>query len=409
MPVIREQNPSQFMGSDAVQKTWLRASEAAAEVWFQAALWMRREMEKREIDIRCRNKDYTAEIALNHLPANDKQIPGVQDAGTEDVEETEIRILNPCMSIDIYEILDSWMREWNETPETNTEEWVLTAFPVLADGRVALLFESEILEYEVDEEGDLTSRTIENHYRVLVYDPKNVGQVDRYRFKIFGGYAATIFFKEGKLYAPVSVTGKSQYTALRVWPGSDDEHQILIGDDINCLAVTGAGDVIVSYDRSNDLREETEEGAPLISIFRTDGTQQDIPRFSEEDTGDFVIDVTLDTQERIWTLLSDAETAVIYDTDGSIMSYSLPVSNVSALAVPKDRRCIYATSEDEKAGCILFRIPMTTEGEEDEEPVLCAVRTPEGDALINQSCSFLKNIMAAIIDNVLYIIDLDEQ
>ena len=34
-------------------------------------------MGKREIDINCRYKDYTAEVTLNKLPANDKQMSGI--------------------------------------------------------------------------------------------------------------------------------------------------------------------------------------------------------------------------------------------------------------------------------------------------------------------------------------------
>ena len=72
-----------------------------------------------------------------------------------DEEEIEPVVLKPCMSIDVLEIVNGWMEEWNETLEICTEEWNLVAFPVLADGRVALLFESPILEYETDEEGEL--------------------------------------------------------------------------------------------------------------------------------------------------------------------------------------------------------------------------------------------------------------
>ena len=47
--------------------------------------------------------------------------------------------------------------------------------------------------------------------------------------------------------------------------------------------------------------------------------------------------------------------------------------------------------------------------EEDEEPEICAVQTPEGNAVFTDGSSFLKNIMAALIDGVIYVIDLNEQ
>ena len=311
-----------------------------------------------------------------------------------DEEEIEPVVLKPCMSIDVLEIVNGWMEEWNETSEICTEEWNLVAFPVLADGRVA---------------------TIENHYRVLVYDPKSGEQVGKYRFKIYNGYATTVFFKGDRLYAAVSPEGECQYTALQVWPGSDDEHQVRIGDDINCLAATGAGDIVVSYNGSDGSLEDAEEegeAPPLISIFCADGDRKDIGCFYDEDTEepseDYVIDVTLDRQERIWAMLDDEETAVMYDKDGSLTVYSLPISGVSALAVPDDCSCLYASSQDEEEeGCYwLFRIPMTEDDEEDEEPEICAVQTPEGNAVFTDGSSFLKNIMAALIDGVIYVINL---
>ena len=332
-----------------------------------------------------------------------------------DEEEIEPVVLKPCMSIDVLEIVNGWMEEWNETSEICTEEWNLVAFPVLADGRVALLFESPILAYETDEEGELQADTIENHYRVLVYDPKSGEQVGKYRFKIYNGYATTVFFKGDRLYAAVSPEGECQYTALQMWPGSDDEHQIRIGDDINCLAATGAGDIVVSYNGGDGSPEDAEgegEAPPLISIFCADGERKDISCFYDEDTEepseDYVIDVTLDRQERIWAMLDDEETAVMYDKDGSLTVYSLPISGVSALAVPDDCSCLYASSRDEEEeDCYwLFRIPLTEDDEEDEEPEICAVQTPEGNAVFTDGSSFLKNIMAALIDGVIYVINL---
>lgn len=336
----------------------------------------------------------------------------------KDEEEIEPAVLKPCMSIDVLEILNGWMEEWNETLETCTEEWNLVAFPVLADGRVALLFESPILAYETDEEGGLQAGIVENHYRVLVYDPKSNEQVGKYRFRVCNGYATTVFFKGDRLYAAVSPEGECQYTALQVWPGSDDEHQIRIGEDINCLATTGAGVIIVSYNGGDERLEEAEEegeAPPLISIFCADGERKDLGCFYDEDTvepsEDYVIDVTLDRQERIWAMLNDEETAVMYDKDGSLTVYSLPVFGVSVLALPDDCSCLYASSQDEEeeGSYWLFRIPMTEDDAEDEEPEICAVQTPEGNAVFTDGSSFLKNIMAALIDDVIYVIDLNEQ
>ena len=81
---------------------------------------------------------------------------------------------------------------------------------------------------------------------------------------------------------------------------------------------------------------------------------------------------------------------------------------MSALAVPDDCSCLYASSQDEEEeDCYwLFRIPLTEDDEEDEEPEICAVQTPEGNAVFTDGSSFLKNIMAALIDGVIYVINL---
>ena len=334
------------------------------------------------------------------------------DVEDED-EEIKTRVLKPCMSIDVCDILNGWMKEWSETPEICTEEWNLVAFPVLADGKVALLFESPILVFENDEEGGLLTTTLENQYRVLVYDPKTGEQTGKYRFKVYGGYTTTVFFKNGKLYATVSVEGRRQYTALQMWPGSDDEHQIRIGDDINCLAATEAGDIIVSYNGGDERMEEAEEEMPRIRIFHADGSREDISHFYDEVIGgepeDFVIDVTLDNQDRIWAVLSDTETAVMFDRKGSITTWSLPVPDVTALVMPSDGSCIYASSEDVEVGYTMFRIPISGKDIIDEELEICAIKTPKGDAVFSDGYSFLKNLAAAIIDDVIYIVNLDEQ
>ena len=198
-----------------------------------------------------------------------------------------------------------------------------------------------------------------------------------------------------------------------MWPGSDDESQVRIGDDINCMAVTTAGDIIVSYNGGEERLEEAEEEVPLISIFHADGSREDVGRFYDEDTegptDDFVIDLTLDKEDRIWAMLNDGNTALVYDKDGSITTYELPVLDVNALALPDDCSCLYASSQDEDGGYMTFRIPMTEEEVEDEEPEICSIRTPEGNAVFCDGSAFLKNIIAAIVDGVIYVIDLNEQ
>ena len=128
------------------------------------------------------------EDSKNSSEDAEQMIPDqTQSVEPEDEEEIEPVVLKPCMSIDVLEIMNGWMNEWNETSEICTEEWNLVAFPVLADGRVALLFESPILEYETDEEGGPHAGTLENLYRVLVFDPKSGEQAGKYRFKVYNG------------------------------------------------------------------------------------------------------------------------------------------------------------------------------------------------------------------------------
>ena len=134
------------------------------------------------------------------------------------------KVLTPLLSINIGEILNGWMQDWSETPEICTEEWELVAFPVMADGKLALVFESPVYEFGKDEDGNIVSNVIERMYRVLLYEPKTGELAGKYRFKVYRGYATAVFFRSGRLYAAISLDGRREYTALQMWPGSDDEH-----------------------------------------------------------------------------------------------------------------------------------------------------------------------------------------
>ena len=326
------------------------------------------------------------------------------------------KILTPLMRIDIGEILRGWMQDWNETPDTCTEEWELTAFPVMADGKIALLFRSPVCAFGTDEDGNIVSNVIENMYRVLLYDPKTGKIAGKYRFKIYRGYICTVFFRNGRLYAAVSSDSKCEYTALQMWPGPDEGHQVKIGNNINSIAVTQAGDIVASYAFDREGETEHDEETPLLSIFRMNGIKESYCGFYDAENDmiydDYIIDVTLDIQDRIWALMDDGETVTVYDNDGGITTGKLPVTDVITVALPDDGSCIYACTEDKNDNYRLFCIAtpekgMGNKGSEESAPEICAIKTEDGTAVTFKSISCMKSIAAVQIEDMLYVIDLN--
>jgi hypothetical protein len=322
-----------------------------------------------------------------------------------------VKLLIPSAKIDVNEILSTQMKEWDEASKENDEEWSLVAYPVLADGKVALLFELPVYEYEDgDEEDDYPSA---NRYRVLIFDSHTGKKVDKREFRITNGYATTVFYRDGSLYAPISQEGERSYILFKI-AEDHDEGELYIGDNINCLAATQGGDVIVSYDFADTDMDEADDEAPLLSVYHLDETYDDFGKFYDEDTDEptdeYIVDITLDAQDRIWTLMDDRQTLVLHEKDDSLKTYELPVGNVDTVAMPDDLSCLYVSvfgDSDDKYAMLCCRME---DGEiVDESPRSCYLQVSDVTIGYSSGTTTMKNIMATLINGVIYTTDLNEQ
>ena len=307
--------------------------------------------------------------------------------------------LQPHAMIDIEKILADWAAEWNETPETCTEEWELTAFPVLTEGLLALQFEHSVDRYWAEGE-DLYSQNVERQYRILVYDCATGEKTGQYRFRVEFGHSATVFFHEGALYAAIAADGETDYTAVRMWPAAEaDEEPIELGGYINCMAVRSNGEIIVSCTR--DPGEEIPEG-PALQIFRPGMP----PQALNLEDGFYVRDIYLDTDENLWLTCSDEKTVVAM-IGSKLLAHTLPIPDVLSVAVPTDRSRMYVV-QNLPFGPELVCIPMERIGD-DAEPRYCRIETVDGTQAVLTSASFLKNYAVLQFEQKLYIVDLDRQ
>ena len=350
--------------------------------------------------------------------------------GSEDLR-ARVRILEPTASIDTDGIIRGWLAEWNEDEDTRTEDWRLIAFPVLADGRVALMFENTIYGLSMADGGEIHKTALENRYRVLLIDAFTGDMVGKYRFHVYDGFAATVFFRNGKLYAAVSVGDDNSYTAMQVWPASaaagdysdedetsdDVEDQIELGRDVNGLAVNDSGDIIVTYMPQNaaddDWNSDIDMTEPsVISIFHPDNrTMDSFGRFYDESghpTGMYLNDVTIDSSNRIWAVRNDGMLIGINDRDGMI-SHLPPVDGISAFIVPFGPDRVYSAVCEGEDDYVLYYSEISGHGGGYMEPVLCAVHTPDGDMIHHESGAFLKNIGVFKIGGMLYVVILEEK
>ena len=233
-----------------------------------------------------------------------KRLKEIDDAG----HDPEKVLLKPDSVIDTEEIRRKWAEEWSETLEDCSEKWELVAYPVLADGTIALLFEHTEYDFIVHSRTDIETKLSRHMYRVLIYDPKTGDGKAQYRFTVPKGYAATVFFKNGNLFAALSAEGERKYTAVHIWPGADDASQISLGENVNCLAADSEGNLYVSAEYERNMGSFREVA---FCVYYADGRRAS--QFMDDDTG--VCDITLDGSENIWMLSDDGDRAVVYEKE----------------------------------------------------------------------------------------------
>ena len=307
-------------------------------------------------------------------------------------------ILTPTMVLDTDAIIEGWMAEWNETPDICTEQWTLVSLDMMPDGRLALLFENEVMQYSF-EDGELQEYPYTRKYRLLMYDVATGEQVGQYRFNVSDGYAATVFWRDGSLYAIISGNGRRSYTALQMWPGSADEKQFRIGNDIISSCVNAAGDITVAYalDPDSEINDDTVVGR----TFFADGDTAEI--LAAWTDGQQIIDLNQGADDTIWVLLEDGQSVLALGEE--ICGYRVSLDGCISTAITDDGRDLYLLRPYEDDYKTLWRLRLSDE--EQAETLLCQVEIHGDTVAYFDSAAFWGGYAALYIDGAVMVVDLN--
>ena len=307
-------------------------------------------------------------------------------------------ILKPTATVNVWKMLDDWMKDWGETRETCTEKWDLAGVKVLDKGVAALCFRMPVCEYVNNDDGDIVPRVVTNYYRLLVIDT-NREEMRKYRFHVQNGYCTDTWFIGGKLYAAVYSFGSPNCTMLQMWPGSDDGHQVKLGKYVSCRVVKRNGEIVAGYARP-------EEGA--------DGSWQIIRAFDLEngeinsvrtDVLAGVEYMTIGQDDKIYGVTADRKHAFIWDGE-KVAAFELPIADAAFMATAAGGDAVYiATRTEEEAPYYIRRIAFDEDGSQRRQNVFIEA----GDELLKALpvAAFNRGTGAFVAKGRLYIVSLE--
>lgn len=262
--------------------------------------------------------------------------------------------LEPKAVIDTDRILEEWKQGWEENaPE---EKWMLRSFPIMADGRVLLLFEMK----DSICEGGYDSFHVEHtfsHFRVLEYRLEDGGlkQIGKYRFSAQDAYVQTAFLHDGKLNAAICPRSGETFSILPMIP-KNDEGQFEIFRYVRAAITNGKGELIAAYDR-NQLDESR---LPLL-VF--DGEGEIAVRYHDEHALSCTA-IDLDREENIWFHLYPSQTVDMLDpANKKVESHRVALQGFDTMAFSDDRSKLFVSFEEYRCTAVFY--VMTRDGNGD--------------------------------------------
>ncbi len=270
------------------------------------------------------------------------------------IPESETRAMcsiriEPRAVIDTNEILASWDEGW--TDEGRQEHWRLIAYPIMADGRILLLFEmcDEIYAGGYD---TFHVESTHSHYRVLEYGIKDdqLELINRYRFMAQNADVATVFLYNGELRAAIASGGHDSYSVVPMIPVNDGA-QFGIYGNINRFISNSRGDVIVAY--RNNLYDEAR--LPLL-VFNKDGETIGQVR---DDCALSCADINFDAMENIWYHLFPSSSI---DVLGKEESHRVALSGWDCFALSTDKSRLFLSFERGGAGSVQYILTRDKKG-----------------------------------------------
>lgn len=324
----------------------------------------------------------------------------------EMIPEREVRALRtyqlePLAVLDTNEILRSWSEGWQGGEEQ--ESWRLIAYPIMADGRILLLFEL-CDEIYGGKHGSFYTESTFSHYRVLEYgmEDNKLKLINRYRFQAQNAAVATVFLHDGVLSAVISVDGGNSYSVLPMIPSNDDG-QFSIFRDVHRIAVTGRGDLVVGY--KNNLRDE--DRVPVL-VFDPDGKRVDRV---EDEYALCCADINLDAEENIWYHLFPSSSI---DVLGKNESHRVELSGWDCFTLSSDRSRLFLSFDAYDGESVQYILKRDRAGNY-VDPVRFDFRPTNEkgevleakDCIVFGACSAMKSRVLLNADGRLFLFDID--
>ena len=336
-----------------------------------------------------------------------KVLDYAEDITSEGVLDLLTYRIEPKAVIDTNKILNDWKENWHDE-EGKEETWELVSYPIMADGRVLLLFEmrDEIYGGSYD-----TFRTIHthSHYRVLEYQMDN-GELklkNRYRFKAQDAHVGTVFLYGDILRAAISVNGKESYKILTMVP-IDDDSQFSIYGAIETVISKSNGDVIVAYNKN--LRDQAR--FPVM-VFDRDG---EVKQKYRDEWALSCSDVNIDKDEEVWFYMCPSATVNKLDSASkSVESHKVELQGFDAFALSSDNSKLFVHFSEYGGGSVQYIMTVDKNGSY-VNPIRFDFRPEDADGNVLEvndcdvfgRASTEKSCVILNADGKLYLYDIDD-
>lgn len=272
----------------------------------------------------------------------------------ETVRRMQSYRLEPKAVIDTNQILADWESGWDD--DGKQEKWELRNYPIMADGRILLLFEMKDEVYAGKYDSFRAEHSV-SHYRVLEYrlEGTELKQIGKYRFQAQDAEVGSVYLYDGKLNAAICLAGGGAYSILPMVP-TNDEGQFKIFGNIRTLVTNSRHDVIVAY--KNNLRDKCR--LPLM-VFSGDG--EVLRRYHDE----FALacsEVTLDREENIWFHMYPSGTVDVLDPGSDrIESHQVALQGFDGMAVSSDKTRLFLEFSEYGGGSAFFVLTRDRNGD----------------------------------------------
>ena len=312
----------------------------------------------------------------------------------------------PRAVLDTNKILESWNEGW--TGSEKVEEWKLHSYPIMADGRVLVLFEMRDPVYD----GTMAFRKTDwiSHFRLLEYELKedDLCMIGQYRFKAQSPSLGCCTLYDGVLKAILRHKDKAEYTVLPILP-ENDEGQFCIFSDVGMVISNSKGELIVGYSRNLYDKEHL----PLM-IFDEKG--EITAQYFNEDAL-YCSDVNLDKNEDVWFHMYPCNTIQkLVPKEKYVKSYKVALPGFHAFAMNDDNSLLFLWFSEYEGGSVQYVLSRDEDGDYGD-PVRFAFLPEDEDGNILTAmdcreeygrCSTMKSRVILNADNKLYLYDLND-